>query len=63
MDNEWVLDVLADLKAFAEANDLCATVAKLDELCETARLEISAAEQVPLQRPTHRDATDTGKYH
>ncbi len=63
MDNEWVLDVLADLKAFAEANDLCATVVKLEEARNTARAEILAAEQAPLRRPTHRDVADSRKFH
>ncbi|MBJ3763942.1 hypothetical protein ILP92_14410 [Maribius pontilimi] len=45
MKNEWFLDVLTDLKSFAEANDLCAVAAKLDEVQMTALAELLGADE------------------
>ena len=42
MQNEWFLDVLKDLKAFAEANELCAVADKLEDLGHIARAELMA---------------------
>jgi hypothetical protein len=42
MANDWMLDVLADLKAFAESNGLGATERQLDQTMVTVRDEIEA---------------------
>ncbi len=44
MRKEWIIDVLADLKAFAEVNELEATVAGLDDAMLVAMAELSSLE-------------------
>ncbi|MFK7752276.1 MAG: hypothetical protein AB8B51_06975 [Sedimentitalea sp.] len=43
--NDWILDVLADLKAFASANDLGALAEQLDDTVLIAAAEISSQKQ------------------
>lgn len=40
--NEWILDVLADIKAFALANDLRALAEQLDDTTLIAAAEIAS---------------------
>lgn len=40
MGNDWIIDVLADLKSFAKANDLPALAGQLDETVLVASTEI-----------------------
>jgi hypothetical protein len=40
--NEWILDVLADIKAFATANDLRALAEQLDDTTLIAAAEIAS---------------------
>ncbi len=42
MKNEWIVDVLADLKAFAAANGLQATAAGLEDATLVAMAELSS---------------------
>ncbi|WP_108482805.1 hypothetical protein [Oceaniglobus ichthyenteri] len=42
MANDWILDVLADLKKFAASNDLGALAAQLDETALVAAHEIAS---------------------
>jgi len=42
MPNEWILDVLADLKVFAAMNGMEATAAQLDEAGLTALAELTS---------------------
>lgn len=42
MANDWMLDVLADLKAFAESNGLGATERQLDQAMITVSNELEA---------------------
>ena len=44
MANEWILDVLADLKAFAGDNGLTAVATGLDDLTVVAAAEIASQE-------------------
>jgi len=44
MKNDWILDVLADLKTFATANGMPALAEQLAETAELAAVEISNAE-------------------
>ncbi len=44
MANEWILDVLADLKAFARNNDLPAVASGLDDLSVVAAAEIASVQ-------------------
>lgn len=43
--NDWILDVLADLKTFAAANDLTALAEQLDDTTLIAASEIAAQAQ------------------
>lgn len=45
MTNDWILDVLADLRAFADANGLSATGEHLDDAVIAAAAEIAALEE------------------
>lgn len=45
MKNEWILDVLVDLKNFAQTNGMPAVAEKLTETTDLAMLEIASAEQ------------------
>jgi len=42
MRNDWIIDVLADLKAFAELNGMDATAAGLDDAALIAVAEMSS---------------------
>ena len=44
MANEWILDVLADLKTFASNNDLPAVESGLDDLAVVAAAELASNE-------------------
>ena len=48
MQNDWILDVLADLKTFAMANDLRVLAEQLEDTTLVAASEIaSKAEEAP----------------
>ena len=40
MSHDWIIDVLADLKAFAEMNGMAATAAGLDDATLVAMAEL-----------------------
>ena len=64
MRNEWVLDVLADIKSFAVSNDLSALAAHLDEARLIAAGEIASQEEKgPIETYVDVGATgyDTGR--
>jgi hypothetical protein len=42
MPNDWIIDVLADLKAFANLNGLTATAAQLEDASLVALAELSS---------------------
>lgn len=44
MANDWILDVLADLKAYARKNELPALARQLDEITLLAAAEIASKE-------------------
>ena len=41
MGNDWILDVLADLKTFAQQNGLSALTVQLEETVQVAREEVA----------------------
>lgn len=45
MGNKWIIDVLADLQAFAEQNDLHIVADHLAETAKIARIEIASITQ------------------
>lgn len=44
MSNEWIIDVLTDLKSVADKNGLHATASELKDVCLIALAEIAALE-------------------
>ncbi|MCI2400448.1 hypothetical protein [Aliiroseovarius subalbicans] len=60
MANEWIIDVLTDLKAFAERNGLEATVDVLDDarLVALAELASSAGGKAETTRAHESDTRD-----
>lgn len=46
MQNEWLLDVLSDLKSFAAANGLPKLTAQLDQTRAVAVIEMSSCQMV-----------------
>jgi hypothetical protein len=57
MNNDWILDVLADLKAFASRNGLSALADQLEDAAMIAAAEIASAEG-RLPRARASDAGD-----
>jgi len=48
MGNDWIIDVLADLRTFAQKNDLPLLAVQLDETALVAKVEIAEmAERAP----------------
>ncbi len=65
MKNEWILDVLADLKQFARKNGLAALAEQLDDTALTAAAELtSQSEKMPLGVVSDGEtaATYTGRH-
>lgn len=58
MKNDWILDVLADLKAFAQSNDLPALAEQLTRSADMAAVEMASA-QIKVRR-THGDDFKAG---
>ena len=56
MPHDWIFDVLADLKVYAERNGLSDTAAKAAEALMVARAEIrrGEADNPPRPMPAHR---------
>ncbi|MCU0910810.1 MAG: hypothetical protein MUE98_05520 [Rhodobacteraceae bacterium] len=42
MDDDWILDVIADLKTFAEANDLPFLAVSLNDALRVAEIELAS---------------------
>jgi|TARA_B110000459_G_scaffold203436_1_gene259895 hypothetical protein len=50
MRSDWILDVLADLKTFAQANELVALAEQLDDTSIVAMAEIAALREKQYRR-------------
>lgn len=59
MQNDWILDVLADLKTFALSIDLPVLAEQLDDTALVALAEIATLEE-RTQGPAHGKDTQTG---
>ena len=46
MQHDWILDVLEDLRSYAEKNGLSATAAKAEEAMRVARAEMAAEKEL-----------------
>ena len=42
MDDDWILDVIADLKTFAQANDLPFLAVSLNDALRVAQIELAS---------------------
>ena len=62
MSNNWILDVLADLKSFALRNSLDALAEQLDDTTLVAATEIASKEREALG-VLNGDVADTGNFH
>ncbi|MFV2033910.1 MAG: hypothetical protein ACC631_02140 [Halocynthiibacter sp.] len=62
MKNEWILDVLADLKAFAVQNNLLALAEQLDDTTMVAASDLVSAKGGGLETAAV-DAGKAGKLH
>jgi len=60
MGHNWILDVLADLKAFAQENDLPLLAAQLDETALVAQAELTSVSSGGAQ-VARGDVVDFGK--
>ena len=55
MRSDWILDVLADLKTFAQANELVALAEQLDDTSIVAMAEIAALKEKQHRRANGND--------
>jgi predicted transcriptional regulator len=62
MKNDWILDVLADLKTFAEENELSDLARHLVLTKEIARKDIAKQDSNQLEIP-HTDAQAVGNFY
>lgn len=62
MKDEWILDVIADLKRFADENGLTDLAEQLEQTQAVATIEIVGAPAAPIGRP-HRDGGHVGTQH
>jgi len=62
MANDWILDVLADLKTFATENGLLALASQLEDTALIAAVEISSTEENP-QEMTGWEVGRSGRHH
>lgn len=60
MTNDWIIDVLSDLKSFATENGLVALAGQLDDAVLVAATEISSAEGIP-QKVMSWDVEQAGR--
>jgi hypothetical protein len=60
MRNDWILDVLADLRKFAQANDLPLLAEQLDDTAHVATAEIVARDEGSAKRGHAGDTNEIG---
>lgn len=64
MRSDWILDVLADLRAFAQANDLPRLAEQLDDTALIATAEIAMKNEGSAKYADGKQAqTGTGSQH
>lgn len=62
MTNDWILDVLADLRAFAGKNNLTSLVTELDGVIEVAKVELGVGDGI-VTGDTRRNASLAGAHY
>lgn len=60
MRNDWILDVLADLRSFAQSNDLPLLAEQLDDTALIAVAEISGKNEGSAKQTHGRQTEPTG---
>ena len=60
MGNKWIIDVLADLQSFAQANGLPLLVDQLEQTANVATAEIATTSEGAM-RATYYDDKQTGQ--
>ena len=56
MQNEWIIDVLGDLRAFAADNHLTGLAQQMDEALVVAALEIAQGTDAAMRTGRHEQA-------
>ena len=62
MTNEWIIDVLTDLKRFAQENGLHATASELDDVCLVALAELASLQAGDMGQTNNHEG-GSGKPH
>ena len=62
MQSDWILDVLADLRRFAEANDLPLLAEQLDDTALIATAEFASRNEGSAKRGHVSDAREIGEH-
>ena len=62
MRSDWILDVLADLRSFAEANDLPILAEQLDDTAYVATAEIATRDERSAKRGHAGDINKAGRH-
>ena len=62
MANDWIIDVLADLKTYAKKNGLSVLAKQLEETTLIAATEIASAQERALETAKW-ELGDTGRYY
>ena len=62
MRSDWILDVLADLRSFAQANDLPKLAEQLDDTALIATAEFATRDERSAKRGHGNDEQDSGTH-
>jgi hypothetical protein len=62
MRNDWILDVLADLRSFAQANDMPLLAEQLDDTALIAAAEFVSGNERSAIRGHVRETKESGTY-
>lgn len=60
MANEWILDVLADLKTFARNNGLSSVASGLDDLTIVAAAELASKDEIATPGSVQQEVGNVG---
>ncbi|NUB44355.1 hypothetical protein GEU84_008170 [Fertoebacter nigrum] len=63
MRHDWIFDVLADLRSYAQKNRLTALAAQVEDTLRVARTEIAAADTCPARGEGSGGAPPAGRPH
>jgi hypothetical protein len=63
MRHDWIFDVLADLRSYAQKNGLTALAAQIDDTLRVARTDIAAADTGPARGGGSGGGPPAGRPH